>query len=100
MGKYVLVYQGGQMAETPEAQGAVMAAWGEWFGTLGAAVVDAGAPFGASAAVGRGASRSELTGYSILEADSLDTAVGLAGGCPILSDGGTVDVYEALDVGP
>jgi hypothetical protein len=99
MGRFVLVYQGGAMAETPEAQQAAMAAWGAWFGSLGAAVVDGGAPFGASAAVGGGGSRTGLTGYSILEAPDLDAAVGLAGGCPILADGGSVDVYEAIDVG-
>lgn len=98
MGKYVLVYQGGAMAETAEAQQAAMAAWGAWFGSLGAAVVDGGAPFGASAAVGGGGSRTGLTGYSVLEAADLDAAVGLAGGCPIIADGGTVDVYETIDV--
>ena len=99
MGKYVLVYQGGAMAETEQAQQAAMAAWGSWFGTLGAAVVDGGAPFGASAAVGGGGSRTGLTGYSILQADDLRAAVGLAGDCPIIADGGTVDVYETIDVG-
>jgi hypothetical protein len=98
--KYVLAYQGGQMAETEEAQQAAMAAWGAWFASLGAAVVDGGAPFGASAAVGGGASRTGLTGYSVLEADSLDAALGMAGGCPVLADGGAVDVYETIDVGP
>lgn len=100
MGKYVLVYQGGAMAETEEAQRAAMAAWGAWFGSLGNAVIDGGAPFGASAAVGGGASRSGLTGYSILSADDLSAAVAMAGGCPIVADGGTVDVYETIDVGP
>ena len=99
MAKYVLVYQGGSMAETEEAQQAAIAAWGEWFGSLGSAVVDGGAPFGPSAAVGGGASRTGLTGYSILRADDLDGAVQLAAGCPIVADGGTVDVYEAIDVG-
>jgi len=99
MGKYVLVYSGGSMAEGEEAQAAAMAAWGAWFGTLGAAVVDGGAPFGPSSAVGGGAATSGLTGYSILEADSLDAAVGLADGCPVLADGGRVDVYETIDVG-
>ena len=99
MGKYVLVYQGGAMAETEEAQAAAMAAWGAWFGTLGAAVVDGGAPFGASAAVGGGGATSALTGYSVLEAGDLDAAVAMARGCPILADGGKVDVYEAIDVG-
>ena len=99
MGKYVLVYQGGAMAETEEAQQAAMAAWGAWFGSLGAAVVDGGAPFGASAAVGGGGRSTGLTGYSILEAADLDAAVDMAGGCPIIADGGTVDVYETIDVG-
>jgi hypothetical protein len=98
--KFVLVYQGGRMAETEEAQASAMAAWGAWFGSLGAAVVDGGAPFGASAAVGGGDARTGLTGYSILQADDLAQAVERAGGCPILADGGTVDVYQTIDVGP
>ncbi len=98
MGKYVLVYQGGQMAETEAAQEAAMAAWGAWFSGLGAAVVDGGAPFGPGAAVGGGTARSALTGYSILAADSLDAAVGMASGCPIIDDGGSVDVYETIDL--
>lgn len=76
-----------------------MAAWGAWFGSLGAAVIDGGAPIGASTTAGGAASRRELTGYSILEADGLDAAAGMAGGCPIIADGGTVDVYETIDVG-
>lgn len=99
MGKYVLVYQGGTMAESEAAQQAAMAAWGAWFGSLGGAVVDGGAPFGAGAAVGGGASRTGLTGYSILEAADLDAAVDMARGCPIVADGGSVDVYETIDVG-
>jgi hypothetical protein len=98
MGKYVLAYQGGSMAETPEAQEQVMAAWGAWFGSLGAAIVDGGAPFGESTAVGGGAASSSLTGYSILEAADLKAAAKLAEGCPVLSSGGSVDVYEAIDV--
>ena len=99
MGKYVLVYQGGAMAETEEAQQAAMAAWGTWFGSLGSAVVDGGAPFGLSGAVGGGGSTTGLTGYSILEAADLDAAVKLGEGCPIVADGGRVDVYETIDVG-
>jgi hypothetical protein len=98
MGKFVLAYQGGAMAETEEAQQASMAAWGQWFGSLGNAVVDGGAPFGASAAVGGGQAKAGLTGYSILQADDLASAVKLAEGCPIVADGGSVEVYEAIDV--
>jgi hypothetical protein len=100
MGKFVLVYTGGAMAETPAAQEEAMKAWGDWFGTLGAAVVDAGAPFGSSTAVGDGgatsASKTGATGYSVVEADNLDLAAKLASGCPIIAGGGTVEVFETI----
>ena len=51
MAKFVYVYTGGQMAETPEAQEKAMQAWGAWFGTLGGSVSDIGNPFGRSATV-------------------------------------------------
>ena len=41
---------------------------------------------------------SGLTGYSVLSADSLAAACDLAKGCPILDNGGTVEVYETFDV--
>lgn len=103
MGNYLLAYRGGQMAETDAEREAVMAAWGAWFGELGESVVDAGNPFAGSVSVssdgtvGEGAS-SELTGYSVLQADSLAGATELAKGCPVLSSGGSVEVYETFAV--
>jgi len=102
MGKFVLVYKGGA-APTTEAEGAkVMETWMAWFGTLGAAVLDGGNPFGASTAIASDGSSTAatagLSGYSILSADSLSAAATLAKGCPILPAGGSVEVYEAHDV--
>jgi hypothetical protein len=100
MANFLLAYKGGSMAETPEAQEAAMQAWMGWFESIGAAVVDGGAPFGPSTAVqssgSTGATTAGLTGYSVLQADSLDDAAALAKGCPVLEAGGTVEVYEAL----
>ena len=100
MANFLLAYKGGTMAETPEAQEAAMQAWMNWFGTIGEAVVDGGAPFGPSTAVqsdgSTGAATAGLSGYSVLQADSLDAAAALAKGCPVLEVGGTVEVYEAL----
>ena len=97
MGKYVLAYKGGRVAETDEEREAAMQAWGAWFGALGSAVVDAGNPFSSSRAVG-GDGSSGLTGYSILSADSLEAASKLAEGSPVLANGGSVEVYEVLEV--
>ena len=102
MSKYVYVYKGGGMAATEEEQNAAMAAWGAWIGQLGDALVDVGNPFGASAGVksdgSNGAAGSALTGYSIVEAASLEDAVAKSRGCPVFAAGGSVDVYEAIEV--
>ncbi|MGA2520366.1 MAG: hypothetical protein ABSG81_06045 [Acidimicrobiales bacterium] len=103
MGNYVLAYTGGAMGETPAEQEAAMAEWMQWFGSLGDAVVDGGAPFGPSATVaGDGgvatAGASALTGYSIISADTLAAACDAAKSCPVLNHGGAVEVYEAIPV--
>lgn len=102
MGKFVFAYRGGA-APTSDAEGAkVMEAWMGWFGTIGASIADGGNPFGASSAVladgSVGPAGAGLSGYSIVTADSLAAASELAKGCPVLAAGGSVDVYEALDM--
>ena len=100
MAKFVYLYGGGQVAETPEAQEESMRVWGAWFGALGDSVADIGNPFGAGSTVsGDGATSggaSKLGGYSVIEAASLDEAAAKASGCPILESGGSVEVYEAV----
>lgn len=103
MGKYVFAYRGGPGVTVEEGESeAVMAAWGAWFGTMGGALVDGGNPFAASTSVtaggGSGEASSALSGYSIVTAASLDDARTLALGCPLLTSGGCVDIYEALDM--
>jgi hypothetical protein len=101
MPNFVLAYRGGSVPETEADQQATMEAWMGWFGSLGDAVVDGGAPFGGSMSrTGDGApadgADSALTGYSILTAGSLAEATEMAGGCPVLGVGGSVDVYESM----
>jgi hypothetical protein len=99
MAKYVLVFKGGGIPQSEEEQQRVMAAWGAWFGSLGDSVVDQGNPFGASTAIGANGSTSGLTGYSIINAGSLDDAKSKAQGCPILEGGsGSVEIYETMEM--
>jgi hypothetical protein len=90
------------MAATEAEREAAMAAWGEWFGKLGAAVIAIGNPLGASTSVSasgsNGAAGSGITGYSVIAAESLDAAASLVTDCPIIAAGGKVDVYETIEV--
>src|SRR4051794_38269665 len=100
MTKFLFTYHGGAMAPTPEAQAKTMEAWGGWFGKLGAAIVDGGAPTGASSTVtasdvNSGGGSNPVTGYSVIQAENLAAAAALAKGCPIFPDG-TVEVSEIL----
>jgi len=103
MPKYVLAYHGGGLA-APEDADAVMNSWISWFGELGAAVVDGGNPTGqavtvnADGSVSAGGGANGISGYSLINADSIDAAAALAKGCPILSAGGSVEVAEAIDM--
>ena len=45
MANYVLAYKGGGMGASPQEQEKAMAAWGQWFGSLGQSLVDGGNPF-------------------------------------------------------
>lgn len=103
MAKYLMAYTGGATPETDAERASVMAAWTGWFGELGAAVVDPGNPFGPSKAVTNGGAVSDggpagLTGYSVIAAESIDAAAELAKGCPVLANGGAVEVYETYEV--
>jgi hypothetical protein len=102
MANYLLAYTGGGMAQTEAEREQAMAAWGQWFGQLGSAVVEPGNPVGASTSVSssgsNGAAGSGLTGYSVIAADSLQAAADLVKDCPIVAGGGKVDVYETIQV--
>ena len=104
MAKYVLTYHGGSgMPEDPKEIEQLMAAWGSWFEGMGAAVVDGGNPLGDGTTVAADGSTSagraiDITGYSIITADSLESATAHAKSCPVLDGGGTVQVSEALEM--
>jgi hypothetical protein len=103
MTKYMMVYRGEATPMedmTPEQGAEIVAKWMTWMEKVGPALSDAGTPFGASISLvddGTDAVAESLTGYSILEADDLDTAKDLADGHPYLSEGQgnyAIDIFE------
>ena|ERR1700690_2795627 len=104
MAKYVFVYHGGSMPGSKEAQAKAMADWGQWFGSMGKAVLDGGNPVGKSTTVRSNGTvvndggANPVSGYSLIDAKSLDEALVKAKGCPILAAGGSVEIAQAIDM--
>ncbi len=103
MSNFVLVYTGGANPDTADSD-AIMAEWGAWYGKMGEAIVDGGKPFAESKTVGAkgvsagAASSPAATGYTVIEADSLDAAVSSVKDHPHIKHGGEVSVYATIDM--
>ncbi len=105
MSKYVLVYSGGSTPETEAEFNSVLKAWTDWYTGLGSAVLDPGNPFtpeakhvSAQGKIGNGPVKDLATGFTILKANSLDKAAKMAQSCPVISDGGEISIYEAIEM--
>ena len=105
MPKFVLLYSGGSMPETEAEQAVVMQAWGAWYTGMGEALVDGGNPFAplaksiaSSGEVSDGPVGVPASGYTIIQASSLDSAVEIAKNCPVLMGGAQISVYETFPV--
>ena len=107
MAKFMMMYKGEatDMSDmTPEQAGEVMAKWGVWMEKVGSAMIDMGTPFGPGTSIldnGSAGTASSLTGYSVVEADSMAAAHALADGHPYLSDNDgkfAIDLFEMMPV--
>ncbi|HEX5951183.1 MAG TPA: hypothetical protein VFZ96_09280 [Actinomycetota bacterium] len=104
MADFVFLYTGGGAPETEEEQAKVLSAWNAWFAQIGDALKDGGNPFGPAKTVESdgslrdGAAGAPHSGYTIVSADSLETATTIAKASPVLQGGGTVTVYETFPV--
>lgn len=100
MTQYLFVFHGGGTPTTQEEGERMMAAWNAWYGAMGAAVVDPGNPVrqsytvSATGTVDNGGA-NPVSGYTVVSADSLEAAIKMASGCPMVTDGsGSVEVAE------
>lgn len=78
----------------------ITAQWVEFFETIGNSIVDPGQPVFERTAIGEVGTGTQLGGYSVVEAASLEDAVALAKHCPTLGYGGGVQVGELAQLPP
>ena len=92
------------MPATPEEGERAMQAWGDWYGSMGAALVDGGAPVGKSHTVtaeghSEDGGANPASGYTVVEAADHHAACDLAKGCPMVVDGsGSVEVAPLIEM--
>lgn len=104
MPTYVLTFHGesAPMPEDPAELEAMMQKWGAWYGSIGEALVDGGAPFGEASSVGPdGASTPNpavMSGYTIITADDMAAATVIAQGSPVLESGHSVQISQCVDM--
>ena len=98
MSKFVLLYEGGSMPQTPEAGEKVRDAWIAWFANAGSAILDAGNAFDESAAVGATLPNSGVNGYTLVEGDSLTGVAAMIGDHPHLAAGGRIEVHTTVEM--
>ena len=94
MKKFLLLHYG---FETPTEE--IMAAWGKWFESVADRTVDQGGRFGGGREISHAGTKDlplgmdSITGYTVVNADSLDDAEKIAQGNPFIA---SIRVYELM----
>ncbi len=101
MAQYVIVYLGGDQPASPEEGKKHMAKYMDWLKSLGDCAVSPANPLKDTHTVYSDGSVSKggkvgMSGYTIVEADSMDAALAMANACPFLEVGGTLEVSELM----
>ncbi len=102
MAEYILAYSGGRPPESPEEGQAQQQRWKQWVADLGDAMVNPGSPMGPCQSVSadgvtEGGVLSQLMGFSVVKADSIEAAIDMAKACPF-TEMGTVEVAELMQM--
>jgi hypothetical protein len=105
MPTFLITYHGGEgMPATAEARQQAERAFRAWAEGVGDAMIDPGAPLAgaktiSSDGVADGPASGSASGYTLIDAESIDAAVKLVQGHPFLARGGSLQVSEAVTLG-
>jgi hypothetical protein len=103
MPNFMIAYLGGRKAATPEEGAAHMGRWKEWVANLGDAVVNPGTPLMQTKFLIEGGGEADimdglpLTGFSVVKAEDMDSAMKMASGCPFL-EMGSLQISQMMEM--
>ena len=103
MSQYIITYLGGDQPSSPEEGQQHMAKYREWLSSLGNSAVSPANPFKNTSTVNSDGtittgSTTFMSGFTIIEADSMDAALSIAKACPFLEIGGSLEVSELMQM--
>ena len=103
MTQYIITYLGGNQPSTPEEGQQHFAKYKEWLSSLGESVVSPANPFKNTNTINSdgtviSGSTTSMSGYTIIETDSIDSALEMAKACPFLDIGGSLEVSELMQM--
>ena len=103
MAQYIITYLGGDQPSSPEEGMQHFAKYKEWLSSLGDSAVSPANPFKNTSTVNSDGSvttgsTTSMSGYTIIEADSMKTALEIAKASPFLDIGGSLDVSELVQM--
>jgi hypothetical protein len=103
MSQYIITYLGGNPPASPEEGKQHFAKYSEWLASLGESAVSPMNPFKDTSTVNPDATISEgsstkMSGYTVIEAESMDAALAIAQACPFLDIGGSLEVSELMQM--
>jgi hypothetical protein len=103
MAQYIMTYLGGDQPSSPEEGRQHFAKYKEWLVSLGDSAVSPANPFKDTHTVNSDGtvttgSTTSMSGYTVIEADSIEAAMEIAKACPFLEIGGSLEVSELIQM--
>ena len=101
MSQYMITYLGGDHSTDAEERQQHMAKYRDWLASLGDAAVSPANPLKGTSTVNPDGSVSAggsttMSGFTIVQADSMEAALSMAKACPFLEVGGSLEVSELM----
>ncbi len=103
MPQYVIVYLGGNQPSSPEEGKQQMSEYMDWLSSLGDSAVSPANPLKNTNTINPDGtvtpgSTTTMSGYTIIEVDSMEAALSIAQACPFLDIGGSLEVSELMEL--
>jgi hypothetical protein len=103
MPQYIISYLGGDQPSSPEEGKQHFTKYKEWLSSLGNSAISPANPLKNTSIVNSdgtvtSGSSTTMSGFTIIEADSMESALAIAKACPFLDINGSLEVSELMQI--